>query len=106
MRGLYLDGFSGLSGDMMLGALVDLGVEAAHLRRTLRRLPVKGWDLRARRVERAHLTAVKVDVAVRGRQPERRLSDIRKVVERARFSDEVTSKAIRAFERLVRAEAR
>jgi hypothetical protein len=106
MRGLYLDGFSGLSGDMMLGALVDLGVDAKHLRRALRRLPVKNWDLRARRVERAHLAAVKVDVTVRGRQPERRLSDIRRVVERARFSQEVTARALRVFERLVRAEAR
>lgn len=106
MRGLYLDGFSGLSGDMMLGALVDLGVDAKDLRRTLRRLPLKDWDLRARRVERAHLAAVKVDVTAGGRQPERRLADIRRIVERARFSDGVTERALRAFERLVRAEAK
>ncbi|HYV19411.1 MAG TPA: nickel pincer cofactor biosynthesis protein LarC [Verrucomicrobiae bacterium] len=107
MRGLYLDGFSGVSGDMLLGALVDLGVEVAHLRKELRRLPVRGFDISARRVERAHLGATKVDVEVgRGHQPERRLRDIRRIVEGSSLSAAVRGRAMQAFERLVKAEAR
>ncbi|HET8945835.1 MAG TPA: nickel pincer cofactor biosynthesis protein LarC, partial [Candidatus Polarisedimenticolia bacterium] len=107
MRGLYLDGFSGVSGDMLLGAIVDLGVEVAHLRRELRKLPVKGWDIAARRVTRAHLGATKVDVAIgRTRQPERNLREIRRIVEGSRLSAAVRGCAMKAFERLAKAEAR
>jgi uncharacterized protein (TIGR00299 family) protein len=107
MRGLYLDGFSGVSGDMLLGALVDLGVEVSHLRRELSRLPVRGFTLSARKVERAHLGATKVDVALgRAPQPERRLRDIRRIVEGSRLSPEVRGRAMQAFERLAKAEAR
>src|SRR6185503_19680521 len=107
MRGLYLDGFSGVSGDMLLGALVDLGVEVAHLRRELRKLPVKGWDIAARRVTRAHLGATRVEVEIgRARQPERNLREIRRIVEGSRLSAAVRGNAMKAFERLVKAEAR
>ena len=107
MRGLYLDGFSGVSGDMLLGALVDLGVEVAHLRRELKKLPVKGWDIAARRVTRAHLGATKVDVDIgRARQPERNLREIRRIVEGSRLSAAVRGQAMKAFERLAKAEAR
>ena len=106
MRGLYLDCFSGVSGDMMLGLLVDLGVEPAHLRRTLRTLPVRGWDLTARPARRAGLTGTKVTVEVGGRQPERRLADIRRIVAGGRLSAGVRARSLAAFERLVRAEAR
>jgi pyridinium-3,5-bisthiocarboxylic acid mononucleotide nickel chelatase len=106
MRGLYLDAFSGISGDMMLGALVDLGVEVSHLRRHLRTLPVRGWDIDAKPARRAHLGGTKVEVAVSGRQPERRLGDIRRILGRGRLSEAVRERSLRTFERLVRAEAR
>ena len=62
MRGLYFDCFSGISGDMVLGALVDLGVEPAHLRSRLRKLRVGGYTLSASRVSRSGLAGTKVDV--------------------------------------------
>ena len=64
MRYAYFDGSAGLSGDMVLGALLDLGVDA-HLfkdRMAGLRLPV---EIRVRRVRRGSLRALKVDVAVR-----------------------------------------
>jgi len=107
VRGLYLDCFSGISGDMFLGALVDLGVEPAWLRSRLRLLKVGGYTLTARRVTRSGLSGTKVDVEVAaGRQPERRLSDIARIVERSRLSPEVRRRAMAAFTVLVDAEAR
>src|SRR3989442_5289419 len=107
MRGLYLDCFSGISGDMFLGALVDLGVEAAHLKAQLKKLPVGGYRLSARRVTRSGLSGTKVDVEIDpSRQRERGLRDIARIVEGSRLSSEVRRRAMAAFATLVEAEAR
>ncbi|HEX9426187.1 MAG TPA: nickel pincer cofactor biosynthesis protein LarC [Candidatus Polarisedimenticolia bacterium] len=108
MRGLYFDCFSGISGDMVLGALVDLGVAPAHLRRELKKLPVQGWSLDVSRVTRAHLGGVKVDVELdpRRRQPERGIEAIRKLLASSGLSSKVRARAIACFEALVRAESR
>ena len=107
MRGLYLDCFSGISGDMFLGALVDLGVEPAYLRAQLKKLRVSGYTLSVSRVDRSGLSGTKVDVALAAaRQPERRLKDIARIVQGSRLSPEVRRRAMDAFETLVEAEAR
>src|SRR3989449_1899416 len=107
MRGLYLDCFSGVSGDMFLGALVDLGVEAAHLKAQLKKLPVGGYRLSARRVTRSGLSGTKVDVEIDpSRERERGLRDIARIVEGSRLSAEVRRRAMAAFTTLVEAEAR
>jgi hypothetical protein len=107
MRGLYFDCFSGISGDMVLGALVDLGVEASHLKAELRKLPVKGYALSASRVTRARLggTRVRVDVAAGG-HPERGIREIHAIVGRSRLSPAVRERALQVFDALVDAEAR
>ena len=66
MKMLYFDCFSGISGDMTIGALLDLGVELAYLRTELRKLPVEGYDIQASRVVRANISAMKFDVVVDG----------------------------------------
>ncbi len=107
MRGLYLDCFSGISGDMFLGALVDLGVEPAYLRARLRALQVRGYTLSASRVTRGGLSGTKVDVEIESvRQPERNLRDIARIIERGRLSPEVRRRSLAAFTTLVEAEAR
>ena len=107
MRGLYLDCFSGISGDMFLGALVDLGVEPAYLCARLRALQVRGYTLSASRVTRGGLSGTKVEVEIESvRQPERNLRDIARIVERSRLSPEVRRRSMAAFTTLVEAEAR
>ena len=66
MRTLYIDCFSGASGDMLLGALVDLGVDVGDLERELATLGLGDVHLRASRVTRCALSAAKVDVVVGG----------------------------------------
>lgn len=67
MRTLYFDCFSGASGDMLLGALVDLGVEVSALQSGVDLLGLGDVRLEASRVERASLAATKVDVVVKGK---------------------------------------
>ncbi len=63
-RLLYFDCASGASGDMILGALVDLGLSMDALRAELAKLPLGGYRLEARRVRRSGIMATKVDVIV------------------------------------------
>ncbi len=67
MRTIYFDCFSGASGDMLLGALVDLGVDPAALSAEVAKLGLDDVRLVVSRVERASLAAAKVDVVVAGR---------------------------------------
>ena len=59
---LYLDIFSGISGDMFVGAMIDLGVEARALERELEKLKLDGWRLRVARGQKANISGVKFDV--------------------------------------------
>jgi uncharacterized protein (DUF111 family) len=65
MRIAYLDCFSGISGDMFLGALLDSGVPAQIFERTVAELDM-GASLQVSRVDRSGIRATKVDVLVRG----------------------------------------
>src|SRR5262249_19722433 len=60
----YFDCASGASGDMLLGALVDLGLPLDSLRAELAKLPLRGYRLEAHRVHRSGLHATKVDVVL------------------------------------------
>ena len=67
-RLVYFDCASGAAGDMLLGALLDLGMPLDALRAELGKLPLEGWRLEAHKVVRAGVQATKADVLVNGRQ--------------------------------------
>jgi uncharacterized protein (TIGR00299 family) protein len=62
MKTLYFDCFSGISGDMTIGALLDLGLDLEYLRSELKKLPVEGYQIEASRVVRSNISAMKFDV--------------------------------------------
>src|ERR1043166_5612990 len=64
MKTLYLDVFSGISGDMFIGALLDLGVDAKRLDAELRKLKLEGYHLHVRRGQKASISGTKFDVHV------------------------------------------
>jgi hypothetical protein len=66
MKTLYFDCFSGISGDMTIGALLDLGLDFEYLKAELKKLLVDGYELKAGRVVRSNLSAMKFDVEVEG----------------------------------------
>ena len=106
MNYVYFDGSSGLSGDMILGALLDLGIDAALFKEKMAglRLPV---EIAVRRVRRGGFGAVKVDVRVKGHEHiERTFADVERVIHRSRFSPSVKDRALAIFERLFEAEAK
>ncbi|MFO7695260.1 MAG: nickel pincer cofactor biosynthesis protein LarC [Vicinamibacterales bacterium] len=109
---LYLDCFSGASGDMVLGALIDLGVPLDGLRAALATLLPDGCELTAARVSRSGIGAIQFDVRVNagehhasGHAPHRGLQDILEMIAKAGLPAQVAIRASLLFERLGRVEA-
>lgn len=106
-RILWIDAGAGASGDMLLGALIELGVSATAMRRALAGLPLGGWTLRPRRVERRALAATEARVVVRGEaHGARRWRDIKRILDAGRLDADVHATALRIFRRLFEAEGR
>ena len=64
MKILYYDCFAGISGDMNLGAMIDLGVEVDFLKNELARLPVYGYEIVVERDSRRGITGTRVHVII------------------------------------------
>lgn len=105
-RTALVNAFSGASGDMFLGALVDLGLDPADLEAALRRLPLPGLRIEARTVERQGLRACKVDAVFDGPEPTfRTLAQVKEALRGSTLEPGLLRDAGRAFERLAAAEA-
>ena len=105
---LYYECFSGISGDMHLGALIDLGVPLEHLRAELGKLELAGeFELVANTDTKMGITGTKATVRLQPDipRPHRHLSTIRDIIGRAGFSAAVTDRAVGTFTALAKAEA-
>jgi pyridinium-3,5-bisthiocarboxylic acid mononucleotide nickel chelatase len=102
----YLDCFSGVSGDMLLGAIIDCGVTVEELRSELGKLSLDGYQLSAGKVTRAGLAATQAVVEVAGEPAPRTLGDVLEVIEKSGLPHEDKEKGARIFERLAEAEAK
>ena len=106
MKSAYLDAFSGLSGDMMIGALIDAGADPAGLERAVAALGLSGYRIAVGRRDLSGIAAVKFDVAVTEPQPERHLGEILAMIERARLAPRAERAAREIFQALAEAEAK
>jgi uncharacterized protein (TIGR00299 family) protein len=104
----YFDCFSGISGDMTLGALLACGADEQQFRERLAGLDVPGYELSIQPVTREGITATDVDVKllVDEQAYGRHLSDIAQILEHSRLSARVKTQALAVFTRLADAEAK
>lgn len=98
--------FSGIAGDMALGALVDAGADLDEVRSICRRLPVDGWHLDAEPVRRNGIAGTKVHVTIGETTVVRTAAHIRGLVEEARLPERVRARAQATFDGLAQAEGR
>jgi uncharacterized protein (TIGR00299 family) protein len=101
----YFDCFSGISGDMTLGALIDLGVPPGWLQDELTRLPLEGFQLAVTPVVRSGISANLVNVEVHDSKKSRDFKEIKLLLESCPLSEAVKSNSLNIFEKLARAEA-
>src|SRR5271154_6935886 len=86
MKLAYFDCFSGISGDMTLGALVDAGCALEHLRAELRGLQVPGWELSAEKVWKNGIAATYAKVVTEDQSKHRSLSAILEILEKSQLA--------------------
>ena len=105
---LYYDCFAGISGDMNLGALVDLGVPVEYLESELEKLAIEGFRLEVQRELRKGISGTKVTVVVDHPENEkhRHLHHIEDLISKSTLSESVKSKALEIFMKVAEAEAK
>jgi pyridinium-3,5-bisthiocarboxylic acid mononucleotide nickel chelatase len=111
---LYYDCFAGISGDMNLGAMIDLGVDPDHLREQLRRIEIGPYEIRVARDQRRGIFGTKLDVLLPSGESapaahghgHRSFRDIAGLIEKSNFSDGVKSTSLKIFTKIARAEAK
>jgi uncharacterized protein (TIGR00299 family) protein len=102
----YFDCFSGIAGDMILGALLDLGADEAVLKKELQKLPLTGYDLIIQKIKSNHITATDVTITVTEDQHHRSLSEINDILTRSSLPPQVKKLSQDIFHNLGEAEAK
>ena len=123
MKTLYLDIFSGISGDMFIGALIDLGTDDRKLERELKKLKLGGYHLHVARQQKSGIAGVKFDVhladahahhhvsrfthhAHHHHDGNRTFAEIKKLIGRSKLSAWVKKKSVAVFQRIAEAEGK
>src|SRR5512138_2701043 len=104
---LHFDCTAGISGDMTVAALIDLGLPLEHLRTELARLPLPSdrYSIGTEQCQRRGIRAARFIVQVAEEHHHRHYSDIRKMIEESSLADGVKERSLRIFRRLAEAEA-
>ena len=103
---LYLDCFSGISGDMLLGALLDLGVSEEALHTELDKLSLEPFTFKVSRQTRQSISALSVQISSETDQQFRNLATISAILERSSLDQAIIDRSLKVFRRLAEAEAK
>ena len=107
MKIISYDCFSGISGDMNLGAMIDLGIDKTFLVNELNKLNLPGWELLVTRDQRHGITGTKVTVRqTRHEHAHRHLSDIEKIFRNSTLDKETIELSLKIFMKIAEAEAK
>lgn len=105
MKTLYFDCFSGISGDMVLGAFLDLGIEEAYLKSELAKLHLDHYELFAEKTSKKGISGTHCHVRAEEEHVHRHFGDIRHMIETSDLDESVKHTSIAIFRRVAEAEA-
>jgi len=102
----YFDCFSGISGDMIVGALIDLGVTEEYLHSEIQKVPISGYCLEIEREPRGTISGTRFKVVIKSTEDSPRTYDeIKEIIGNSDLEDDVKEKTLAIFHRLAWAEA-
>ena len=106
MKIAYFDCFSGISGDMILSAMLDAGLSFPDLEERLRTLPLDGYHIVKGNADRNHIHGTTFSVQCEGAHHHRNFKDIRGIIKQGEFSEQVKETSIQIFRSLAEVEGR
>jgi uncharacterized protein (TIGR00299 family) protein len=106
MKTLYFDCFAGASGNMILGALIALGIDENELVEQIKLLEVADFEIEIKTVDKSGISATHADVKVPHEHAHRHLHTIEKIINDSRLSETVKKRAVKIFTKLAKAEAK
>jgi len=105
VRILYFDCFAGISGDMILGALVDAGLSLEQLQAEMAKLKLSGFSIGAEKTMKNGFSGTRVQVDAPEGHVHRGLSDITEIIDRSDLNEKIKKQSKAAFTRLAEVEA-
>jgi uncharacterized protein (TIGR00299 family) protein len=106
MKTLYFDCFAGASGNMILGALVALGVDEKDLVEQIKLLNITDFEIEFRAIDKSGISAIHADVKVPHEHAHRHLHTIEKIINDSLLKDSIKTRAVAIFTKLAEAEAK
>ena len=106
MKIAYFDCCSGISGDMVLGALIDMGLDIRILRRELSKLRIRDYSISASKAKRHHITGTSFKVKFKESRHHRTFTDIKNLINKSKLSAKVKELSVSIFFNLAKAEAK
>ena len=106
MKIAYFDCFSGISGDMTVGALLDAGLKIETLEKELKKLGLSGYQLEVNKVVKKGISATKFNVKIKEEGMERRFKDILTILEKSKLDEEIKKETKKIFFNIAQAESK
>ena len=106
MKIAYFDCFSGISGDMTVGALLDAGLKIETLEKELKKLGLTGYQLEVNKVVKKGISATKFKVKIKEEGVERRFKDILIILEKSKLDEEIKNETKKIFFNIAQAESK
>jgi len=102
----YFDCFSGIAGDMILGALIDAGFKVSVLEKKLKKLDLTGYKISVKKISCNHITGSDINIEIKEVHSHRSLSDIKNLIKNSELDKQIKQQSISIFQRLAEAESR
>lgn len=108
MKILYFDCCGGISGNMILGALLDLGIPVSKLTKELKKINILGWKLHKENVMRNGINTTRIDFSIhpKGKTHVRHLNEIMKIINKSRLKTNIKEKVCDIFHLIGKTESK